>query len=144
MEVSGLKHLPAEARERATAKNANKFEKTKVEKCGSKLWTEVHELSALLREGKYTFDELNLDDVDVRLKWAGLFHRSKRAKGTFMMRLKVRARASVTAQACAGERLATPVCPLPREIRNPRISSSRVLSPHVDGPFSETAAYIVR
>ena len=53
------------------------------------MWTEVHELSALLKEGKYTFEELNLDDVNVRLKWAGLFHRSKRAKGTFMMRLKV-------------------------------------------------------
>lgn len=89
MEKSGLKHLPEAAREKAQDKKANKFEKVKVAKCGSQMWTEVHELSALLKEGKYTFDELNLDDVDVRLKWAGLFHRSKRAKGTFMMRLKV-------------------------------------------------------
>jgi sulfite reductase beta subunit-like hemoprotein len=28
--------------------------------------------------------------VDVRLKWAGLFHRKKRTPGKFMMRLKVR------------------------------------------------------
>lgn len=90
IEQSGLKHLPEAAREKASAKKANKFEKIKTAKCGSNMWTEVHELSALLKEGKYTFDELNLDDVNVRLKWAGLFHRDKRAKGTFMMRLKVR------------------------------------------------------
>jgi hypothetical protein len=30
-----------------------------------------------------------LDDIDVRLKWSGMFHRRKRAPGTFMMRLKV-------------------------------------------------------
>lgn len=92
LELSGLKHLPEAAREKALDKSANKFEKVKVEKCGSNMWTEVHELSALLKEGKYTFEELNLDDVDIRLKWAGLFHRAKRAKGTFMMRLKVRSR----------------------------------------------------
>jgi len=89
MEVSGLKHLSPEARERAMAKKANNFEKVKRAKCGSNMWTEVHELSALLKEGKSTFEELNLDDVEVRLKWAGLFHRKKRAPETFMMRLKV-------------------------------------------------------
>lgn len=89
MEVSGLKHLSPEARERAMARKANQFEKVKRAKCGSNMWTEVHELSALLREGKSTFEELNLDDVDVRLKWAGLFHRKKRAPESFMMRLKV-------------------------------------------------------
>jgi ferredoxin-nitrite reductase len=89
-EKSGLKHLSTKAREYATAKKANKFEKVKNEKCGSAMWTEVHELSALLREGKRTFEELNLDDVDIRLKWAGLFHRKKRTPGRFMMRLKVR------------------------------------------------------
>lgn len=30
-----------------------------------------------------------MDDIDVRLKWSGMFHRRKRAPGTFMMRLKV-------------------------------------------------------
>lgn len=90
MVKSGLKHLPESAREKATDKKANKFEKVKVAKCGSEMWTEVHELSALLKDGTHTFEELNLDDVDIRLKWAGLFHRTKRAKGTFMMRLKVR------------------------------------------------------
>lgn len=40
-------------------------------------------------EGKTSWEELDLDDVDVRLKWAGLFHRRKRTPGRFMMRLKV-------------------------------------------------------
>lgn len=89
MEVSGLKHLSDSARELATQKKINNFEKVKNKKCGSKMWTEVHELSAMLKEGKYTFEELDLDDVDIRLKWAGLFHRKKRTPGKFMMRLKV-------------------------------------------------------
>jgi ferredoxin-nitrite reductase len=42
------------------------------------------------RDGKSTWEDLNLDDVDVRLKWAGLFHRRKRTPGRFMMRLKAR------------------------------------------------------
>jgi hypothetical protein len=33
---------------------------------------------------------LNLDDVDIRMKFAGLFHRGKRTPQRFMMRLKVR------------------------------------------------------
>jgi ferredoxin-nitrite reductase len=61
----------------------------KAEKCGSNMWTEVHELAALLREGKTTWEDLNLDDVDIRMKFAGLFHRGKRTPQRFMMRLKV-------------------------------------------------------
>ncbi len=86
---SGLRYLPEAAKTRATDRKANKFEKTKVEKCGSTAWTEVYELAALIREGKSTWEDLNLDDVDVRLKWAGLFHRRKQTPGRFMMRLKV-------------------------------------------------------
>ena len=89
MKKSGLKHLPEKARELATQKKANNFEKVKNEKCGSRMWTEVHELSAKLKEGTYTFEDLDLDDVNIRLKWAGLFHRAKRTPGKFMMRLKV-------------------------------------------------------
>lgn len=89
LEVSGLKHLSPEGREIATQKKINKFEKVKNEKCGSRMWTEVHELSNMLKEGTHSFEDLNLDDVDVRLKWAGLFHRKKRTPGKFMMRLKV-------------------------------------------------------
>ncbi len=46
-------------------------------------------LPHICREGKTSWQDLDLDDVDVRLKWAGLFHRRKRTPGRFMMRLKV-------------------------------------------------------
>lgn len=45
--------------------------------------------AACCREGKTSWADLDLDEVDVRLKWAGLFHRRKRTPGRFMMRLKV-------------------------------------------------------
>lgn len=86
--VSGLQYLSEDAKDRAT-KSKIKFEKVKVEKCGSTMWTEVPELAKLIREGKTKWEDLNLDDVDIRMKWAGLFHRSKRTPGKFMMRLKI-------------------------------------------------------
>ncbi len=46
-------------------------------------------ITSLCSEGKTSWQDLDLDDVDVRLKWAGLFHRRKRTPGRFMMRLKV-------------------------------------------------------
>ncbi|KXZ49557.1 hypothetical protein GPECTOR_20g411 [Gonium pectorale] len=88
-EHSGLKYLPEAARTRALDKKANKFEKVKVEKCGSRAWTDVFELSHLLKEGNTKWEDMNLDDIDIRMKWAGLFHRGKRTPGKFMMRLKV-------------------------------------------------------
>jgi ferredoxin-nitrite reductase len=51
LEASGLKHLPEAARAKALDKKANKFEKVKVEKCGSSAWSDVFELSKLLKEG---------------------------------------------------------------------------------------------
>lgn len=73
----------------AQEKKVSKFEKVKLEKCGSNMWTEVHELAAKLREGETKWEDLNLDDIDIRLKWAGLFHRGKRTPKKFMMRLKL-------------------------------------------------------
>ena len=32
------------------------------------MWTEVYELAELLKSGKSTWEDLDLDDVDVRLK----------------------------------------------------------------------------
>lgn len=75
---------------RALAKKAAKPEKIKSEKGGHMMWTEVGELGQMIRKGDMKWEDLNLDDIDIRLKWAGLFHRRKRAPGTFMMRLKVR------------------------------------------------------
>lgn len=71
------------------AKLGNKFEKVKLQKDGSVMWTEIHELSALLKAGETSWEDLDADDIDIRLKWAGLFHRRKRTPGRFMMRLKV-------------------------------------------------------
>lgn len=88
-EASGLKFLTNEARERALAKKANKIEKLKNKKGGHAMWGEVHELGQLIRDGKTTWQDLELDDIDLRLKWSGLFHRRKKTPGFFMMRLKV-------------------------------------------------------
>lgn len=49
----------------------------------------VTELAQLLKAGETTWDALDLDDVDVRLKWVGMFHRRKRTPGRFMMRVRV-------------------------------------------------------
>ncbi len=47
----------------------------------------AEEAGARLAQTKW--EDLAIDDMDVRLKWAGLFHRKKRTPGRFMMRLKV-------------------------------------------------------
>ena len=47
------------------------------------------DLAEKIREGNTKWEDLDLDDVDIRFKWAGLFHRSKRTPGKFMMRIKV-------------------------------------------------------
>lgn len=75
--------------ERALAPKANKVEKMKATKCGSSAWQNVSDLGELIRQGQTKWEDLDLDDIDLRMKWAGLFHRRKRAPGTFMMRLKV-------------------------------------------------------
>ncbi|CAN8064702.1 unnamed protein product [Agarophyton chilense] len=85
--LGGDRYLSPDALERA--KKGNKFEKLKLEKDGSAMWSEIHELAALLREGRTSWQDIHVDDIDVRLKWAGLFHRRKRTPGRFMMRLKV-------------------------------------------------------
>nr|AGO67239.1 ferredoxin--nitrite reductase [Silene vulgaris] len=65
-------------------------EKIKVEKDPMKLFIEngINELANLSMEdvdaSKHT-----KDDIDVRLKWLGLFHRRKNQYGRFMMRLKL-------------------------------------------------------
>ncbi|DBA73600.1 TPA: hypothetical protein ACH3X1_011242 [Trebouxia sp. C0004] len=51
----------------------------------------LHKSSDLAtRDGKTTWEDLELGDIDLRLKWSGLFHRRKRTPGFFMMRLKAR------------------------------------------------------
>lgn len=88
-DVTGLKYLNNETRLRALEKKANKVEKLKIKKDGSRMWTEVAEIGELIRSGETKWEDLAIDDIDVRLKWAGLFHRKKKTPGKFMMRLKV-------------------------------------------------------
>lgn len=90
MEKSGLRYLPEDTQLRILGNpKSNKFEKVKMVQCGSSMWTEVEDLAKMLRRGDIAWEDLNLDDVDIRMKWAGLFHRAKRTPGKFMMRLKV-------------------------------------------------------
>uniref|UniRef100_A0A6S9KFP9 Ferredoxin--nitrite reductase, chloroplastic n=1 Tax=Heterosigma akashiwo TaxID=2829 RepID=A0A6S9KFP9_HETAK len=85
--IPGSLYIPEDKAEAAAS--ASNFEKVKLEKCGSNMWTDVHEYAAAIRSGQYSWEDINGDDIDIRLKWAGLFHRRKRTPGKFMMRLKV-------------------------------------------------------
>lgn len=78
-------------KEEHTAK-INPFEKTKLAKNPMRLWADkayVQLCDAVKRDGFEAVDKADEKEIDVRLKWLGLFHRRKQAYGTFMMRLKV-------------------------------------------------------
>lgn len=68
----------------------NPQEKIKLEKDPMKFVTEggIHELAKIPFE-EIEKSKLGKDDIDVRLKWLGLFHRRKQHYGRFMMRLKL-------------------------------------------------------
>ncbi|PSS29334.1 Ferredoxin--nitrite reductase [Actinidia chinensis var. chinensis] len=68
----------------------NPQEKVKIEKDPMKLFMEngIEELANLSLE-EIEKSKLTKDDIDVRLKWLGLFHRRKHQYGRFMMRLKL-------------------------------------------------------
>ncbi|XP_059296967.1 ferredoxin--nitrite reductase, chloroplastic-like [Lycium ferocissimum] len=71
-------------------KGINPAEKAKIEKEPMKLLTEngIEDLAKISLE---EIEKLKVtkDDIDVRLKWLGLFHRRKQHYGRFMMRLKL-------------------------------------------------------
>lgn len=69
------------------------------------MWSEIPELAKLLRDGTTRWEDLSLDDVDIRMKFAGMFHRGKRTPQRFMMRLKVRTAAGQAVQCCRNGRL---------------------------------------
>jgi hypothetical protein len=89
----------------------------------------------LIRSGEIKWEDLDLDDIDIRLKWAGLFHRRKRSPGKFMMRLKVgglrvwaETRGSTSgllewASACRTACLCLSVCLLVRLLIEPQLES---------------------
>lgn len=68
----------------------NPQEKVKIEKEPMKLFMEngIEELAKLSME-EIDKEKSTKDDIDVRLKWLGLFHRRKHQYGRFMMRLKL-------------------------------------------------------
>ncbi|CAN0846489.1 Ferredoxin--nitrite reductase, chloroplastic, partial [Linum grandiflorum] len=68
----------------------NPQEKVKLAKEPMTLFTEngIDDLAKLSME-QIDADKLSKEDIDVRLKWLGLFHRRKHQYGRFMMRLKL-------------------------------------------------------
>ncbi|KAK6159339.1 hypothetical protein DH2020_006653 [Rehmannia glutinosa] len=68
----------------------NPQEKVKIEKEPMKLFMEngIEDLAKIPLE-EIEKSKLTKDDIDVRLKWLGLFHRRKHQYGRFMMRLKL-------------------------------------------------------
>lgn len=68
----------------------NPQEKVKLERDPMKLVLEdgIKELAAMPME-EIDGSKISKDDIDVRLKWLGLFHRRKHQYGRFMMRLKL-------------------------------------------------------
>ncbi|KAL8541391.1 hypothetical protein ACS0TY_002595 [Phlomoides rotata] len=68
----------------------NPAEKAKIEKEPMKLFMEngIEELAKIPIE-EIEKSKLTKDDIDVRLKWLGLFHRRKQHYGRFMMRFKL-------------------------------------------------------
>ncbi|KAG6551231.1 hypothetical protein Mapa_007157 [Marchantia paleacea] len=83
--VDGYWRLKPEFRQ-----SINPAEKTKLEDEPMKLWTE-RRIEELARTPFAEIDssKQGKDDVDIRLKWLGLFHRRKHQYGRFMMRLKL-------------------------------------------------------
>lgn len=85
--MKGIDFLPPAAIERAKAAG-NPFEKAKLAKDPTMAWTDVQEFAAAIREGKTNWEDIASDDMDIRLKYAGMFHRKKQTPGRFMMRLR--------------------------------------------------------
>jgi hypothetical protein len=48
------------------AQAGNKWEKVKLAKGGEKAFQDVYEFAAAVRSGKYTWEELDVDDADIR------------------------------------------------------------------------------
>lgn len=65
------------------------FEKVKIKKDPTTIWTDLHEWAAAIREGKTNWEDIASDDMDIRVKYAGMFHRKKATPGKFMMRLRI-------------------------------------------------------
>ena len=83
---TGSSFLPADTVERA--KGGNPIEKAKLAKDGTSAFTDIYEFAAAIRAGTLTWEEIEKEDLNTRLKWVGMLHRAKRTPGRFMMRLR--------------------------------------------------------
>ncbi|GJD11722.1 Ferredoxin--nitrite reductase [Galdieria sulphuraria] len=81
--ITGWDFLPKTIQQ-SVLENNNKIEKLKAEKDGSLAWQEIQKYSQMLRDGNVNWEDIPPEDLDIRLKWAGFFHRRKRVPGTFM------------------------------------------------------------
>jgi ferredoxin-nitrite reductase len=84
---TGTSFLPAEAQERAQA--GNNIEKIKQKKDPTSVWTDIYEYARAIREGQTNWEDIGADEIDVRVKYAGMFHRKKATPGKFMMRCRI-------------------------------------------------------
>jgi formate/nitrite transporter len=66
---TGSSYLPADTLERAAV--GNMFEKVKIKKDPTEIWTDIHEWASAIREGKTNWEDISSDDLDIRVKYAG-------------------------------------------------------------------------
>jgi len=85
--TTGTSYLPEETVERAEA--GSKFEKIKLAKETTEIFTDLYDYAAKIRSGELDWKDVEDADINTRLKWVGLLHRAKKNPGTFMMRLRV-------------------------------------------------------
>ena len=85
--ATGTSYLPADTVERAEA--GSKFEKIKLEKDTTEIFTDLYDYAAKIRAGTMDWADVEDADLNTRLKWVGMLHRAKRSPGRFMMRLRV-------------------------------------------------------
>lgn len=81
---TGTSYLPEETVERA--KEGSKFEKIKLEKDPTQIFTDLYDYAAKIRAGEMDWQDVEDADINTRLKWTGLLHRAKKNPGTFMSR----------------------------------------------------------
>jgi len=84
---TGTSYLPADTVERAEA--GSKFEKIKLAKETTTVFTDIYDYAAKIRAGEMDWKDVEDADINTRFKWLGLLHRAKKAPGSFMMRLRV-------------------------------------------------------
>jgi len=88
-ESSARETLFARKPSRARQAEGNKIEKLKLAKDPTNAWTDLYEFAGAIRAGTLDYDDIEANDMNSRLKWAGLLSRFKRTPGRFMMRLRL-------------------------------------------------------